>query len=224
MAILIVVVGALIAAPTLAAAQTEPSPATGGQSVPPPQFHFGFALDDAGKIRQVLVYRDDQQVQALDRCTGEDVPRENGVGELSRADYNFDGYLDITLRVSFDPQMENSSYCIWLFDPQTQRFVLSPQLSHMTNPQPDPETKLVLARKNADCMGHCYVQEAYSWSLGQLKLVREDSEDEDLVVSPISQCRWVHTVKVEKNGQLKEIDRQRVDAGGVMCEPHAVDY
>ncbi len=199
-----------------AAAQTSSS-----QSAPPPLFHFGFALDDAGKVRQVLVYRGDQQVQALDSCTGEDVPREKGVGELSRSDYNFDGYLDLALRVSFDSEMENSSYCVWLFDPKTEQFVLSPQLSHMVNPQPDPDTKLVLARKNEDCMGHCYEQDIYSWSEGQLKLMRQEVETEDMNIPPTSQCRWILSVSVEKNGQMKEISRDRVDSAGIWCEPHS---
>ena len=209
------------AAPIPPAAKPESRPADASQSTPPSQFHFGLALDDAGKIRQVLVYRGDQQVQALDSCTGEGVPREKGMGELSRADYNFDGNLDLALRVSFDQQMENSFYCVWLFDPKTQQFVLSPQLSHMVNPQPDPDTELVLARKNEDCMGHCYEQDTYSWSEGQLKLVRQEVETEDMNVPATSQCRWVLSVRVEKNGQLKEISRDRVDSAGIWCEPHS---
>lgn len=195
-----------------AAAQSTPA------SVP--ELHFDYAIDAGGAIRQVLVNRGNGQVQALDSCTGQDVPRANGLGELSREDFNFDGYPDLMMRVAFDPQTNNSSYCIWLYDPKTQTFVLSDELSQLTNPWPDPNNKTVLARKNVLCSEQCYVQETYAWSNGHLEPVREESLTEDSVVTPMSDCRWVWEVKKEKNGKLVDIDRERVDSGGVMCEPH----
>jgi len=50
---------------------------------------FGNALDNEGKIRQIIVYRDKQQIQALDVCTGHDIPRDTKLGELAREDFNF---------------------------------------------------------------------------------------------------------------------------------------
>ena len=74
-----------------------------------PEFHFGYATDPGGEIRQVLAYRDNRQIQALDSCTGNDIPRENGLGELTREDFNFDGYPDLMMRVAFDSRTDNSS-------------------------------------------------------------------------------------------------------------------
>jgi hypothetical protein len=51
-----------------------------------------------------MVSRDSQQIQALDSCTGQDIPREDGLGELAREDFNFDGYPDLVMPVSFDPE------------------------------------------------------------------------------------------------------------------------
>jgi len=194
------------------------------QSVPQekpsaPEFRFEYATDPAGAIRQVLVYRDQVQIQALDSCTGRDVPRGNGLGELWHPDFNFDGYRDLMMRVEFEPVTDSSSYCIWLYDPKTQTFVLSDELSHLINPQPDPDHKTVVAGRKILCSRQCYEEDTYKWSDGHLRLVREESLTEDPLVAPESQCRWVWAIKKERNGKLVE-NRDRVDPAGLRCEPH----
>ena len=186
-----------------------------------PLMTFDYALDSQGKIRQVLVYRNSQQVQALNGCTGQAVPHGNGLGELGRADFNFDGYLDLMMQVAFDPRSENSSYCIWLYDSKTHTFALSEVLSHLTNPTPDPVSKTIVARRNILCAGRCYEQDTYRWTNGHLEPVREESLTEDPLVSPENVCRYVWALKKEKNSKMVEIKRERVDPGGVMCEPHS---
>lgn len=185
-----------------------------------PQVAFEYQLDEQGQIQHILVERDDQQLQVLDSCTGQDIPRTNRLGDLAREDFNFDGYPDLMMRSAFDRQTDNSSYCIWLYDPHTQKFVLSEELSRLINPQPDPDSKTVISRENERCSG-CYTQDTYAWSNEHLKLIREESLTEDPMVPPWSDCRWVWTVKKEKDGKLMELSRERVDPGGVMCEPHA---
>jgi len=125
------------------------------------------------------------------------------------------------MRVGFDPRTDNSSYCIWLYDPKTQTFVLSEELSRLTNPHSDPNNRTVIANKNESCAGECYEQNTYKWSNGHLEPVHEESLTEDPLVSSTSACRYVWTVKREKNGKLVETSRERVDPDGVMCEPHA---
>ena len=205
-----IVIASSLAAPEQSVPQGKP---------PAPEFRFEYATDPAGAIRQVLVYRDKVQIQALDSCTGQAVPRANGLGELWHPDFNFDGYSDLMMRVSFDPITGNSSYCIWLYDPKTQTFVLSDELSHLINPQPDPDNKTVVAGKKILCSRQCYVVSTYKWSNGHLRLVREESLMEDPVVAPESDCRWVWAVKRERKGKLVE-NRDRVDSAGLRCEPH----
>jgi len=212
---------ALIAIPPAADGQAMPQKKPPPPAQSTPEFHFGYAMDSGGAIQQVLVDRDNVRVQALDSCTGQDVPRENGLGELSRVDFNFDGHPDLMMRVAFDSRTNNSYYCIWLYDAKTQTFVLSDELSHLTNPQPDPNNKTVVARKNVICSERCYMEDTYAWSNGHLEPVREESLTEDPTVLPVSDCRWVWEVKKEKNGKLVDVDRERVDIGGVMCEPHS---
>ena len=48
----------------------------------------------------------------------------------------------------------------------------------------------------------------------------EESESEDTGLPPTEDCRYVHSLKQEKNGRLVETMRQRVDPGGILCEPH----
>jgi hypothetical protein len=183
---------------------------------------FGYALNSQGRIRQVLVNRNNQQVQALNSCTGQDIPLGNGLGDLTREDFNFDGYLDLIMQVAFDPRSENSSYCIWLYDSKTQTFAVSEELSHLTNPTPDPDSKTIVARRNIMCAGRCYEQVTYKWTNSHLEPIREESLTEDPLVSPESACRYVWTVKKEKKGKMTEINRERVDPGGVRCEAHSL--
>jgi len=187
------VIAVSLAAQNRAPAQETP-PGAQAQAAPP-QFRFAYALDSDGKIRQVLVSRDSEQIQALYSCTGMDIPRENGLGELRREDFNFDGYPDLLMRSAFDQQTGNSIYCIWLYDPKAQRFVLSEELSKLTNPQAYPNTKTVVSRKKGICMGHCFDEIGYTWADGHLKPVREESENEDPALPPTEDCRYVHSLK-----------------------------
>jgi hypothetical protein len=183
------------------------------------QFSFDYVLDTAGNIQQIKVLRNGEQVQLLDTCTGESIPRQNGLGELSREDFNFDGYPDLMMKAAIDRE-ENSSYCIWLFNPSSQRFVLSEELSSMANPTPDPATKTVVSHKNEDCAGGCYDEETYSWSNGQLVLVRDEWQREDPTVGPARDCRFIRGGEKRKDGRMVPIGRIWVDVGGVMCLPH----
>ncbi len=208
----------LAASPRVAAQST----ATSVPAQMQPQLTFDYQLDDQGEIQHILVERDQQQVQVLDNCTGQDIRREKGLGELAREDFNFDGYPDLMMRSAFDRQTNNSSYCIWLYDPTTQKFVLSEELSRLINPQPDPDNKTIISRENERCSDQCYTQDTYEWSDDHLKLIREESLTEDPMLPPWSDCRWVWELKKEKDGKLVEINRERVDPGGVMCEPHTL--
>ena len=190
------------------------------QTPPAPQFRFAFALDNEAKIHSVLVYRGAEQIQSLDICAGHDIPRTAELGELVREDFNFDGYPDLVMRTAYDPQTENSSYCIWLYDSNAQRFVPSKELSELSNPRPDLDAHTITAQKNERCAGSCYNRQVYKWQTGHLQRIREESLTEDPIVAPESSCRYVLAIKTQKRSKLVETSRQRVDSGGVKCEPH----
>jgi hypothetical protein len=220
--IAIVIVSAMLAATSLPAANSgapQQSPGVTGSPIPG-EAGYGVELGldpTSGKILELLVYRGQKQVQALKVCTGEPVPRESPVGTMDTADYNFDGHGDLALETAF--KQGNASYCIWLFDTKTKRFVASPQLSQLTNPRPDPKTKTVISLSRGGCIG-CSKQETYRWSKGQLIPVREETVTQtDLGMSTGGDCGWLRTVKEEKNGKMVFVSRDQINSLGVVCLP-----
>jgi len=170
-----------------------------------------------GKIVELMVFRGQKQVQSLKVCTEEPVPRDNPVGSIASADFNFDGHGDLALETAF--KNGNASYCIWLFDPKTQRFVESKQLSKLINPSPDPKTHTVVSYSKGECEP-CYHRETYRWSNGTLVPVREESiTPADLGLQAPGGCGWLHTVKEEKNGKMEFVSRSQVNALGQNCLP-----
>jgi hypothetical protein len=171
----------------------------------------------SGKILELLVSRAQKQVQALKVCTPEPVPRESPVGMLDTTDYNFDGYSDLLLETAF--KQGNASYCIWLYNPKTGRFVLSKQLSQLTNPRPDLNTHTVISYIKEGCP-ICYRQETYRWSKGQLAPVREESVmPAELGLQLPGGCGWLHRVREEKNGKMAFVSRTQVNSLGQECLP-----
>ncbi len=171
----------------------------------------------SGKILELLVYRAQKQVQALKVCTPEPVPRESPLGTLDTTDYNFDGYGDLLLETAF--KQGNASYCVWLYNQKTGRFVLSKQLSQLTNPRPDPKTHTVVSYIKEECP-ICYRQETYRWSKGQLVPMREESVmPAELGLQLPGGCGWLRTVREEKNGKMAFVSRTQVNSLGEECLP-----
>jgi len=215
-----IVVQFFFAAPLLnAARKAEPQLTVTGSPIPGlAGYGVELGLDPAtGKILELLVYRGPKLLQALKVCTPEPVPREGPVGTMDTADYNFDGYYDLALETAF--AKGNASYCIWLYNPKTGRFVASRQLSQLINTHPDPQAKTVISLTKGDCTG-CYHQETYRWSKGQLVPVREESvTPTDLGLQLSGGCGWLHTVRDEKNGKMVLVDRSQVNMFGQVCAP-----
>lgn len=207
-----------------AAGQNEATPqqqptATPSNPVPGlPGVGVDLGLDASGKVGAVLVYEGGKQTQVLPVCTAESVPRGDPVGTIATADYNFDGYSDLALQVA--SKDGNASYCIWLFDPKTRSFVPSKELSELTNPRPDPNTRTVISYKKEGCFGSCYEKETYTWSNGRLVPVKYESQTQpDPAAANTGGCIYLLTVKEEKNGQLVEVSRNRVNDMGAQCGP-----
>ncbi len=195
------------------------SPSVTGSPIPGlPGYGVDLGLDAAsGQILELLFYRGQQQFQVLKICTPEPVPRESPVGTIDTADYNFDGHYDLALQTAFE--RGNASYCIWLYDPKTRRFVASPALSQLTNTRPDPKTHTVISYIKGGC-AICYRQETYRWSKGKLVPVRAESvEPTDLGLQLPAGCGWVHTVREEKNGRMHFVSRSQVNSLGQNCLP-----
>lgn len=182
------------------------------------QYGVELGLDPTGgKILELLIYRGQKLWQALKVCTPEPVPRASPVGNIYYTDYNFDGHSDLALEVAF--KEGNASYCVWLFDSKTGRFVASPQLSRLTNPSPDPNNRTVISYVKEDCP-ICYRRESYRWSKGQLVPVREESVmPADLGLQLPTGCGWLRTVREEKNGKMVFVSRTQINSTGQDCLP-----
>lgn len=186
-----------------------------GTSLPGlPEIGIELGLNTRGNVESLLVYHFQQQVQTLNVCTEEPVKRENKVGSLASADFNFDGYSDVALQVT-EGKKNNDTFCVWLYDPGSQRFTASSQLSQLTNPVPDPKTQTVVSTKYPGCP-YCYDRQYFKWSGGQLQLVRGESLTMDALAVGVGGCDYVKTVKELKDGKMRE-NRDRTNALGAPC-------
>ena len=211
-------VGILLLVPALSRAQDGSSPVTGSPIPGLPGYGVDLGLDSTtGEVAELLIYHGQQQVQALKVCTPSPVPRERPVGTIDTADFNFDGHYDLALEVA--ARNGNASYCIWLYDPKTNRFAASPTLSKLTNPSTDAKTHHVISYTKGDC-SICYHRESYRWSKGQLVPVREESvAPADLGLQLPGGCGWLHTVREEKHGKMQFVSRTQVNDMGQACIP-----
>ena len=223
--IAIIIFAVILAAACCLTAQPNPEappqaqPTVTGDPIPGlAGYGVELGLDPAnGRISALLVYRGQKQWQELKVCTPEAVPREGPVGTMDTADYNFDGHYDLALETAF--KGGNASYCIWLFEPKTGRFILSKQLSQLTNVRPDPKTHTVISTSKGEC-GPCYHEESYRWTKGQLIPVRETSvAPADLGLQLPGGCGWLRTVREEKHGKMVFVSRDQVNSLGQVCLP-----
>ncbi len=195
-------------------------PPSGSETAIPglPGFRLAELLNSSGEIRAVAVYEGTQQIQTLNLCTDKPVAKTGELGAIAFADFNFDGRPDLALLVS--STADNNSYCVWLFDPRTRRFVFSEGLSRLINPAPDPNTRTIITYRNEDCAGGCFRRDTYAWSGSSLIPLRHETQNEDPTVAVTDDCRFVRTIRKQKNGKMVEVSRDRVNGAGVRCEPH----
>ncbi len=216
--VLSVFLTALLVLPAAAASQAPLAP---GAPIPGlPGFSIRETRNPQGAVEQVLVLHDGQQVQSLPMCADLPVQPTAETGAVGTADFNFDGYPDIAVNAGADRD-DNQYYCIFLFDPATRRFVADKQLSQLPDPLPNPTDRTIVSQEKESCGGGlCYWKALYEWENGSLLPLRVQSKTADPLVSPTSSCRYVYTLEERKAGKLTEVERNRVDAGGVTCIPH----
>ncbi len=182
-------------------------------------YGVNLGLDSAGNVAALLVYRGTQVSQELVTCTPQPVPRDGNVGSMASADLNFDGFGDLLLQVS--SKDKNATYCVWIFNPKTKKYVASPELSKLVNPSADPKTKTVNSYVSTGCFGSCYDKQIYKWVQGVLTLVRDESVTQNINAPAGSGagCAYVKSVKEMKKGKLTEVSRDTVNAMGMICVP-----
>ena len=92
-------------------------------------------------------------------------------------DFNFDGNKDLMILASH-ASADNAWYAIYLFDPQSRRFVHSKELSDLTSPDTDDKNRTITSNVNLGGAGCFYDSKSYQWIGGRLTLIGEDTQDD----------------------------------------------
>jgi hypothetical protein len=124
-----------------------------GPKLPSYRFHFIWDEDPKYKVVnaiQVFKGNSKEPVQVLDDCEMTNPPDDAAAinSWLKTEDFNFDGYLDLAL-VNWMGGTGNVGYCIWLFDPKTEKYTLNAQFSELIgNHKLDPSAKTITTSSN----------------------------------------------------------------------------
>ena len=97
--------------------------------------------------------------------------------ELSAQDANFDGFSDLMLLAAAGAT-GNTSYMLWLFDPETRRFVAFPRFLDLSSPSFDPVNKQINTHNKGGHAGLLYVDMSYKWNGLSIYKVAEERQDE----------------------------------------------
>jgi rhodanese-related sulfurtransferase len=171
-----------------------------------PYFEFeirGVLLeDDRMRIEQLTIFEDSirQQFTDLNIILG----TRHLTSMLSFDDWNFDGYLDISLRVCIGGSIGNSPHFFWLWDARANEFIPNGQLEDMSfgaTLKTDNENNLITAYNQS---GIWYNATAYyeyqDGNFERIKLIERENEflenDEVITTVTISELinsEWVIT-------------------------------
>ncbi|MDO8590573.1 MAG: hypothetical protein Q7R65_01195 [bacterium] len=134
-------------------------------------------------------------VQTLEAGMGE--PPPSGGKFFGAQDMNFDGYKDIRL-MSWWGATGNTGYTYWLFDPSKNIFVENSDLSSLSNPTPELQTKTIATHSVGGMASCIYNNGTYKFDVdGKLILIR--SEKQDYVEESKS---FVKTIGELKDGKM----------------------
>jgi hypothetical protein len=142
----------------------------------------------------------------IDKDDGYNILEDDGIF----LDYNFDGYLDIILRVGNgrDTQALNGDYYLYLFDPGTRKFNKFNKMLY--NPVPDNEKKMIKFFNIISSYDDHTLFEYYKWSKNSLVL----KESIESIFIPEESDEHISKYKVTttyyENGKAK-IKSQRID-------------
>lgn len=134
-------------------------------------------------------------VQKLEAGMGQ--PPPSGGNFFGAQDINFDGYKDIRL-MSWWGATGNTGYTYWLFDPSKNIFVENTDLSSLSNPTPEFQTKTIATHSVGGMAGCIYNNETYKFD-GDGKLILIRSEEQDWVEESKS---FIKTIGELKDGKI----------------------
>ncbi len=126
-------------------------------------------------IRSIGIRHGGKTLQTI-HLSGDDVPRVRDLrGAIQLRDINCDGYKD--LLVEFSTGVHGDSwYHLYLFNPNTERFVQYQQFSELPFKQVVCRTKEVTTYVNSGQAGCAYESGLYRWVNDELKPIRIESQ------------------------------------------------
>lgn len=98
------------------------------------------------------------------------IPSMVFASEKEYLDYNFDGHNDY--RIYRESDGKRHFYDIFLFDPASDKYIQSDQLSRLCNPSPDPKAKEIHCRWPGGHSGAIFSEEIYRWKDNRLEYIR----------------------------------------------------
>ncbi|WP_218081938.1 XAC2610-related protein [Anthocerotibacter panamensis] len=129
--------------------------------------------------------------------------RKNKTEYFSAVDYNFDGYLDIKLVSVIASGLER--YEVWLFNSKTKRFDFNKEISDLSTPIPNFQTRQI-DTSDTSSAGAEHYYESYAFKHGKLYLIKSDQQ----------------TARPGKNGQIiyvtKIVRERRFGKMKIVCE------
>lgn len=128
--------------------------------------------------------------------------------ELSAKDANFDGYADLMLLAAAGAT-GNTSYMLWLFDPETRRFVAFPRFLDLSSPSFDSVNKQINTHNKGGHAGLLYVDMSYKWNGQSIYKVAEARQDE------MRMPGYYYNVRYKGKGLIESEKIVRVSEEGV---------
>ena len=114
---------------------------------------------------------------------------------ISVGDYNFDGYMDVSI-YSSRSGVYNAIHEIFLYNPQTKNYNHHKELSDMMGAWADSGTKTINSHGKGGDAGMIYYFNEYKWEKEKLVLVSSENQDYDDTLK-----KYVRTTRTLQNGK-----------------------
>lgn len=119
-------------------------------------------------------------------------------------DINFDGYKDIQIYKGHFNDGITAAYNIWPYNLEVQKYEFSDSLTEKYgyNLEVDEKEKTITTNWTNGCGGLCYVSQVYKYLNGELILIEEESQDQNIEANGV----FIYKHKKMINGVLTTVE------------------
>jgi hypothetical protein len=187
-------------------------------TLPKHSFHFKWNEEDPEfrTVESIEVFAGDssQPLQTLNECRMEETPLkpDDASSWFKAEDLNFDGYADIVMKV-FQGATGNEANCVWLFEPNTGKFVFSRAFSDVIgNHRIDAKKKTIVTSSNGSA--YTFSIQTYAVRNGEPVLILDERHEQAEGKCPY---HWIR--RKEKDGVMVVAEEGWIDADEKPCTP-----